>query len=364
MCAALARRQRVDVRLVRVIAVVLVLAGGIGLIAYFAGLMLIPAEGSDEALVREGIDGPERTHVLVLGAAATIAVIGLPDDPLGFFSGTGRLTVSIAALVAVGVVFFRGERGEALVPAAGPAGTWDGGEPTAVHPGTPGSPGPHPHGRRRGVAILGAVLLAFALTGGLLAAIDGDIRWDVALCAGVIAIGGLLVLSAPLGGARILVPFGLLLAFLAGGAAATDLTLEGGVGDHLEHPAVLGAGTTSYHLAAGRLMVDLRDAELPPGVTTVKADVGFGQLVVRAPQGVPVELEGHASAGEVEVLGSDDDGFDARRTVALPGDTGETRILRVEGHTGFGQVRVLSAGHALPRLGDDGVVRGLPEAKR
>lgn len=198
----------------------------------------------------------------------------------------------------------------------------------------------------------------------MLAAIGGDIRWDVALCAGVIAIGALLVVSAPLGGARVLVPLGLVLAVFAGGAAAANLTLKGGVGDHLEHPGLLTAGTTSYHLAAGRLIVDLRDAELPPGVTTVKADVGFGQLVVRAPKGVPVELRGHASAGEVEVIGRNDEGFDAERDVTLPGGTGAGPVLRVLGHAGFGEVRMLPAGEPLPRLSDDGVVRGLPEATR
>jgi phage shock protein PspC (stress-responsive transcriptional regulator) len=370
VCAAIERRQGLDIRIVRAIAVVLVLAGGIGLIAYFAGLMLIPAEGHEEPLIREGIDGPERKHVLVLGAAAAIALIGLPDDPLGLFSGAGRTTIAIIALVAVGVLVLRGERdGGGVAVADGDVAYAPGEEPTLVAGGLANGPGSgsgprRRHGRRRGVAILGAVLLAFAAIGGVLAAIGGDIRWDVALCVATIAIGVLLVAGAPFGGARVLIPLGLLLAVLAGGAAAANLTLKGGVGDHLEHPGFLTAGTTSYHLAAGRLMVDLRDAELPPGVTTVKADVGFGQLVVRAPKGVPVELRGHASAGEVEVVGRDDDGFDAERVVTLPGGTGEARVLRVIGHAGFGQVRMLPATHALPRLGDHGVVRGLPEATR
>ncbi|MCW3000196.1 MAG: phage shock protein PspC, partial [Solirubrobacterales bacterium] len=228
-----------------------------------------------------------------------------------------------------------------------------------------GAAAPGAPARRRGhsAAFLGAALLAFAAVGGVLAALGGDMRWDVALCSAVIVLGGLLVVSAPLGGARILVPFGLGLAVLAGGAAAADLNLRGGAGDRLEHPAALASGTTEYHLAAGRLMVDLRDADLPPGVTKVRADLGFGQILVRVPAGVRVELYGHASAGDVEILGRDSNGLDARRTEVLPGATGGP-VLRVDAHTGFGQVRFVDARHALPPLGDHATTAGLPEATR
>ncbi|MCW3016764.1 MAG: phage shock protein PspC [Solirubrobacterales bacterium] len=349
VCAAIARHFRIDPLIVRILAVVLTLFGGIGLIAYFAGLMLIPAEGSDEPLIREGINGPERTKVLVLGAAATIALLGLPEDPLNIFSVPGSATIAILAVAAVWLLVLRRE------PVAADA-------PTTVVTGDAATVRP---ARRpgRGAAILGGALLAFAATGGILAALGGDVRWDIALCSAVIAIGVLLVVTAPLGGARILVPFGVILALLAGGAAAADLNLRGGVGDHLEHPAALASGTTAYHLAAGRLMVDLRDADLPAGVTKVDADIGFGQIVVRVPEGVRVELHGHASAGDVEIFGRDDNGLDARRTEVLPG-TDPGRVLRVDAHAGFGQVRVVDARHALPPLGDHATTAGLPEAAR
>jgi phage shock protein PspC (stress-responsive transcriptional regulator) len=362
VCAAIARHWRIDPLVVRVVAVALTLLGGIGFIAYFAGLMLIPAEGSDEPLLREGINGPERTKVLLLGAAATISLLSLPD-PLGLFSAPGRPAVALLAVAAVALLVLRRDPAHASVPAhaSAPGAT----EATGATDDDAGGAATGPPARRRGrsAAILGAALLAFAAIGGVLAAAGGDVRWDVALCSAVIVIGGILVVSAPLGGARILVPLGLLLAVLAGGAAAADLNLRGGAGDHLEHPAALASGTTDYHLAAGRLMIDLRDADLPPGVTRVNADVGFGQLLVRVPEGVRVELHGHASAGDVELLGRDSNGLDARRTEVLRATAGGP-VLRVDAHTGFGQVRVIDAQHALPRLGDHATTTGLPEATR
>ncbi|MCW2957599.1 MAG: phage shock protein PspC [Solirubrobacterales bacterium] len=372
VCAAIARHQRVDVRLVRAAAVVLALLGGVGIIAYFAGLILIPAEGHAEPIVREGLDGPERKKVIILGALATIALLDLPEDPFDLFSVSGRATVAILAVAAVAVLVLRRDGASAgpgvVTVADRPAGD----DTTLVMPaaGGPGAPfGDDPEidppARRRGrsAMILGGVLLAFAAVGSVLGALDGDVRWDVALCASVIAVGGVLAIAAPFGGARILIPFGVILAVAAGGAAAADLNLRGGVGDRLEHPAALASGETDYHLAAGRLMVDLRDADLAPGVTDVVAEVGFGQLVVRAPAGVRVELDTHVSAGEIDLFGRDSDGTDVKRSVILPGPAGAP-VLRVDAHVAFGELRVVRAGQALPKLGDDGHVRGLPEDRR
>ena len=49
LCAALARRWNVDPVLIRVGWALLALSGGIGLVLYLAGWLLIPVEGSDKA---------------------------------------------------------------------------------------------------------------------------------------------------------------------------------------------------------------------------------------------------------------------------------------------------------------------------
>ncbi len=374
VCAAVARHQRVDVRLVRAAAVLLVLLGGVGVIAYFAGLILIPAEGHAEPIVREGLDGPERRKVIVLGVLAAIALLDLPDDPVNLFSVSGRATIALLAVAAVAIVVLRRDAGAQAgavalsgTPSTTVAPATDGEDPTLVSPtglaGLDGPDGPRRPRRGRSAAILGGTLLGLAAVGGVIAALGGDVRWDIALCASVITLGGLLVLSAPFGGARILVPFAVGLAMLAGGAAAADLTLQGGVGDRLEHPAALASGTTAYHLAAGRLMVDLRDADLGPGRTDVKADVGFGQLVVRVPAGARLELDTHVSAGEADLFGRHHDGSDVRHSQVRSGPAGGP-VLHVDAHVAFGELRVLRAGQTLPRLSDSGSVRGLPEAKR
>lgn len=338
VCAAIARHQRIDPTVVRVAAVALVLFGGLGFVAYFAGLLLIPGEGSAEPLIRDGLDGPERNKVILLGVLSAIALFGFTSGPFGFLDGHGGAWPAVAFVALVAFLVLRRDGDKPPTATADPGAT----AVTAVAAGVPAPP------RRTGrsAAIAGAALLVLAATGGVFAAAGGDVRWDIAICCAVIAIGVGLVVSAPFGGARILVPFGLFLALLSGGAAAADLTLRGGTGDRLERPAALARGTTEYHLAAGRLMIDLRDAALQPGITRVKAELGFGQIVVRVPDGVRVELDGHASAGDVQMLGRDENGLDARSDETLAGDTAGP-VLRVDAHAGFGQVRFVNWDEAL-----------------
>ena len=391
VCAAIARNQRIDVTLVRVVTVVLMAAGGLGFIAYFAGLLLIPSEGATEPLIREGVDGPERNKVIVLGILAGISVLGLGAGPFGIlgFDSTPWPLIAILALATATVAVLRrppagqpiaagvqattmgSDATTAVMDPPVPTGFADPEQPTAVmshedptavmNPEDPTAvtatePAAVPRRRGHGAVILGCTLLALAATGGTLAAAGTGVRWDIALCAGVIAVGAIMVAAAPFGGARILAPIGLLLAVLAGTAAAADLHLRGGAGDHLARPAALSVShDTSYNLAAGRLMVDLRNVSLSPGLTTVRAEVGFGQLVVRIPSGTQVELHAHASAGDMEIFGTDANGLDVDRSrVVNPNTTGP--VLRIYAHAGFGQVRVVSSAHPLPKLGDHGTI--------
>ena len=78
---------------------------------------------------------------------------------------------------------------------------------------------------------------------------------------------------------------------------AVRVPLFAGVGDRVEHPASVAALDTTYKLGIGDFHVNLADVPLPAGETHVKATLGIGDLTVRVPAGVAVEVDGRASVG-------------------------------------------------------------------
>ena len=126
VCAGVAERWNLDVTLVRIVAVVLTLLSGVGLVAYIAAWMLTPsvdgpaplAANSDWARrLGRGSDGAlrrmPRALLLIVGVIALIALahswwFGIPVGGVVLLSGVlvlifgtrlGRWTVGIAALI-------------------------------------------------------------------------------------------------------------------------------------------------------------------------------------------------------------------------------------------------------------------------
>jgi hypothetical protein len=97
--------------------------------------------------------------------------------------------------------------------------------------------------------------------------------------------------------------FGLLaLGIVLGGASASvallETELDDGVGVRTERPLTVSEIPETYRLGVGELDIDLRDTELPPGRTTIRARVAVGDLTVLVPAGVRV-----ASVGPTHVDG-------------------------------------------------------------
>ena len=186
------------------------------------------------------------------------------------------------------------------------------------------------------------VLLAAAGVFGLLTVLDiYDVDLDVALAAGVAIIGGAIAVGAMtqrrVGG---LVFLGLLLLAAFGVAAMTPVSVSSGVGEKLERPLTVAALEPSYELGLGELDLDLSDVTLTSGTTTVDASVGIGSLVITVPEGVALEIDAEAGIGEVDVLGSTDDGVDAHQTLSLAGPTPDAPVLEIEADVGLGGVEV------------------------
>ena len=74
----------------------------------------------------------------------------------------------------------------------------------------------------------------------------------------------------------------------------------------------------------------------PPGVTYVETRVDVGDVRIILPPGVALRGYAEARAGHIDLLGREDDGWNADVDLAGTGD----RVLDLEAHVGAGSVRV------------------------
>jgi hypothetical protein len=196
---------------------------------------------------------------------------------------------------------------------------------------------------RRGPAagtVLVGVLLVLVGIGWLLDLGGVEVPWRAVLPAALVAVGLACVAGAFQGRQHALMAVGAALMLVLSVAVAADwdldLPLGGGVGDRTERPATP-AELRRYELAIGNLQLDLRGLRVPAGTTAVEARVGIGELDVRVPQGVAVEVVASSGIGQVVALGKEEGGVASRvETSAGAGD----RRLRLDVRGGVGQVRV------------------------
>jgi len=350
----------VDPVIFRVAFVVLAVFGGVGIILYGLAWWIIPEADSPSrmagmARVPLGDRLYRRIHELpawlgialvILGAAALVGRLRFGAGPL--FWGV--------ALIGLGVLVFRRGQEERSVPPPPPPvvpgvpivsaplveATPVGGT-TAVIPPVVAPPTAPSRKRRRsalGWFTLGAVLLALGIGAALhqAGALTISASQFVALAMTVLGVG--LLVGAWFGRAYLLIILGLLLVPVLLVASLVRVPIKGGAGDHFVRPATVAQLQPTYHLAAGRLVLDLRDldpvlADVPLTVTNAA-----GQIDVILPPGVGAQVHASAGAGEVNLLGRVDDGVNVsvdRTFVADPGAGTMVLDLRV----GLGRVHLL-----------------------
>jgi phage shock protein PspC (stress-responsive transcriptional regulator) len=115
-----------------------------------------------------------------------------------------------------------------------------------------------------------------------------------------------------------------------------NVSLSDGVGDRVYSPATAAAIKPSYNVGIGSLRLDLSRTDVSTP-THIKARVGMGELKVIVPHDTRVTVDAHAKAGEVHVLGQNDDGTNANIT------TGTGRLLTIDARVGAGRVDVVRA---------------------
>ena len=131
-----------------------------------------------------------------------------------------------------------------------------------------------------------------------------------------------------------------MLAFVVAGFGVIDVPLRGGIGAPTYRPHALAAVDSSYELAIGKMVVDLRDVDFSGHERAVHASVGIGDLDVLVPDGVRVVVDGHAGAGSVSAFGRRTQTCcptDVRRVRPGVADSG---TLRVDAEVGAGTVEI------------------------
>src|SRR5215211_6236663 len=112
VAAAIGRRYQIDPVLVRVMLVVTTIFGGVGIMLYLLGWLLLPEEGDEvsgaEALIGQGRSSMSKPLAIVLALALIPASSGL---------FTGKLS-AVLSLAAVGAALFLLHRHRAPAPLA------------------------------------------------------------------------------------------------------------------------------------------------------------------------------------------------------------------------------------------------------
>jgi hypothetical protein len=94
-----------------------------------------------------------------------------------------------------------------------------------------------------------------------------------------------------------------------------------------------------YKLGIGRLIVDLRQTDLPPGDVPMQLDLGIGDARVIVPDGVCVATKAHVGVGEARTFERHSDGIDVDVDDRPDAPPTRTRLL-VDADVGVGSLRV------------------------
>jgi hypothetical protein len=186
-----------------------------------------------------------------------------------------------------------------------------------------------------GVALI-ALCFCLAFGSAWAAAAGGN-----AVVAGFVIAAGLALIAGAFMGdrARWMILPALAIALPAGAVAAANIDVTGGYGDKTYRPASVGAIRDSYRLGAGKLVVDLRGAHLPPGSHAIKLRIGVGEAQLLVPRDVCVSTRTHVEIGGVQVFDHNSGGVDVDRQEERDAAPGTPRLM-VDANVGVGALEV------------------------
>jgi phage shock protein PspC (stress-responsive transcriptional regulator) len=300
VAGGLGRHLGVDPLAIRIGFVILVFAGGLGILAYLACLLFIPSD-DPSAQQRWGAARIIGAGLLVIAGIAILT----PD----WIAGPWLFLLLCAGLVTYLLIRVARE---------------DGGS------------------RYAGIAArigIGVVLLALAVGGFTAAAAGAGLGGGIVIAGLIVACGIGLVGGAFRGGARWLIAPAVVLALPLAAVAATDLDLRGRWGDRTFRPASVADLGDGYEMGAGAMRVDLRDLELPPGRTELPLELGMGEIQVLVPEDMCVVTDGDISLGAADTGRGEEGGVDVDVHDGPVPDPG-VRYVHLDVDLGIGALRV------------------------
>jgi phage shock protein PspC (stress-responsive transcriptional regulator) len=320
VAGGLGRRLEIDPLAIRITFVILSFAGGLGILAYLAGLAFMTSDDPDVPPLKWGLARTVGAGLLVVAGLAIL----LPDWVWG--PGVPLLLVS-GTVVYLLLRVLREE-------------------------GTTGA------GRIAVKIAISIALLALAVGGFVAAAAGTALGGGIAVAGLVIACGIGMIAGAFRGGARWLAVPALVLALPLGAVAATDLDVRGTWGDRLFAPATVAEVEDGYEMGAGQMRVDLRDVDLPAGRTTLPVRIGMGEIQVLVPDATCVTVDADISMGGYEPPdGGEEGGVDLEIEDRFPVAAGRPE-LHVVADIGLGALRIgdtaAIVGDGFPRWHEDG----------
>jgi phage shock protein PspC (stress-responsive transcriptional regulator) len=331
VCAGLGRHFGLNPAIYRIGFAALSLAGGTGILLYVAAWLVMPDDGAEDSIAAEAIKHHRDRPWLVIGVGllAFSGLVGLSSARI--WSSPGNLWVA-AGLAGAAIVWWQlgGRRVDAYTTPR-PGGQAAGEQPAVLPP------------RRRLLGPLAAAALIAGL--GIVALVDvgtgASVDWRIVLAIAAVILGGLVAAGAATGhsvGSVVVLGLGVLAVLAVG--LAIRVPVFAGVGDRVAHPVAFASVGTRYEHGIGNFEIDLRDVRFPVGERHVKATLGIGDLVVRVPENVTVQVDARAGAGEVRLFGAKTDGTSVHDEAIDPGAPGRARILVLDARVGLGQVEV------------------------
>ena len=357
VAAGLGLRSGVPVWIIRIGFALLCFAGGLGVLLYVAGWLLIPGEGEAEAIV-QGWLGPGQARRWFGVALVGLAVVILASETRLI---RGELALAVV-LIGVGVMLYRGDlgggdRSPGARPPTDPGASPDerGEQPEGASATSPApAPATPPEPSYLGRFSVGLAVMALGVLGLLDTVIPGlnpGFRHYAALPVAVIGLG--LVIGAWFGRPGALAVLGvvsvsvLLLSplpdFVGGRSVEFDFTASREV---RYRPASVGEIPESYRLGAGALLIDLRGVDFAGRTVEMDARVGAGEVRVLIPESLSADVRGRVGMGVLQVGDWEKGGIGVEGRYRLEGPDG---VLVLDADVGLGEIEVVRYGEAHER---------------
>lgn len=346
----LGRHLGINTWWVRFAFLVLTFFGGFGLVVYAAAWLLIPDEGATDPLISQWLgrldtnDGGTIFGLVLVGAAVVIVLTRFADV-------SGTLVVA-AILFVVGLLLYRGDltsgrrtpdptagadtdqEGATVLdqrddpidepsPASAALAVDEPPPPTPAAPAEPVPPPPPPPPRER--SMLGRLTIAVGLI--VLASMAlVDVAFDrveiepvhyVATAVGIVGLG--LLVGTWIGKARWLILVGVLVLPMLWFTSFWPANFTFTAGEVREEPISVAEVASPYELGFGQLTLDLSgmtESELAE-VNEIDVTLGMGELILRLPVDVGVEIIADVGMGAFEGPFAQESGVGVQATRVL-----------------------------------------------